>query len=463
MAPHLNSHFALQPRRNDPEGPSPKIDPNVELPNGGVDPSASESPKHETPEPLVAEPQEEEAVSSSDKAQGQDHIPASPPTQQPPQLPSSPPSLVNDTASPLAGAQHPISPPPSAAIPTFFPYYLPTQHPHFPVHHSPWVYHPYQSQQSTQNLSGTAGGPSSPPPPRHYTNIYSPTMYPISPVLPPLSPQSIGMMSPQLLHQYQPFGFGGGLGSAGASSTGSHSPEMTGPSGFGAGVNKSRPRIRRRKSQLANLNGNARAGWEDIGDGWIGLSKVIMQPATANVDKGRIMDEGAMADGEGEDDNVECAGSPYSELLADAILKRSSTIRPSKKNSKKENGPQEGAEESEPFTEFTFPSLSNVSNDYYHTASRTESSVSSSLSSSPPSTTATVPDLIEDPGWEEDKASLPPVIENAKDSDPLVSDVMLQGTRPDVPLSKVEDITVTQEATPMKEDHEQSLTDALEQ
>ena len=442
MAPHLNSHFGLQPR------PSPKIDPNVELPNGGVDPSASE------PE---AEAQEEEAVSSSDKAQG---IPASPPTQQPPQLPS---SLVNGTASSLAGAQHPTSPPPSAAIPTFFPYYLPTQHPHFPVHHSPWVYHPYQSQQSTQNLSGTAGAPSSPPPPRHFANIYSPTMYPISPVLPPLSPQSIGMMSPQLLHQYQSFGFGGGLASAGASSTGSHSPEMTGPSGLGAGLNKSRPRIRRRKSQLANLNGNARTGWEDIGDGWIGLSKVNMQPATANADKGRIMDEGAMADGEGEDDNVESASSPYSELLADAILKRSSTIRPSKKNGKKENGPQEGAEESEPLTEFTFPSLSNVSNDYYRTASRTESSVSSSLSSSPPSTTATVPDLIGDPGWEDDKASLPPVIENAKDSDPLVSDVMLQGTRRDVPLSEVEDITVTQETTPMKEDHEQPLTDALEQ
>jgi hypothetical protein len=124
------------------------------------------------------------------------------------------------------------------------------------------------------------------------------------------------------------------------------------------------------------------------------------------------------ADGEGEDDDVESASSPYSELLADAILKRSSTIRPSKKNGKKENSPldkQEGAEEVELLTEFTFPSLSDV---YYRTASRTESSISSSLSSSPPSTTATVPDLIGDPKCEEDKASLPSVIEKAEGSDP---------------------------------------------
>jgi len=458
VAPHLNSHFALQQPQDavnshlNPES-SPKVDPAVELPNGGVDSSSSESPEHKKLELQVAD---DEAVSSSDKAQGQNHIPASPPTLQPPELPSPTPQ-VNGVSSPLAGARHPISSPP---IPTFFPYYLPAQHPHFPVHHPPWMYHHYQPQQSTHNVSGAAGGPSSPPP-RHYTNVYSPTMYPISPVAPPLSPQSIGMMSPQLLHQYHPFGFGGGLRSTGASSAGSHSPELTGPtSGLGAGLNKPRPRMRRRKSQLANLNGNAKAGWEDVGDGWIGLSKVVLQPTT-KVDKGRITDEGTMADGEGEDDNNESASSPYSELLADAILKRSSTIRPSKKNDKKENDPlvsQEGAEEIE---EFSFPSLSDA---YYRTASRTESSISSSLSSSPPSTTATVPDLIGDPGWEDDKASLPPVIEKAEDSDPFISEaVLLQGVGRDIPLSKIQDILVDEQATPKQEDHEQSLTESLEQ
>jgi len=452
VAPHLNSHFALQHPTNASSnsdlnpGSSPKIDPAVELPNGGVDSSSSESPEHDK---LELQAQEEEAVSSSDKAQGQNHA-ASPPT---PELSS----VLNDVSPPSAGAQHPISPPP---IPTFFPYYLPAQHPHFPVHHPPWMYH-YQPQQSTQNVSGAAGGPSSPPP-RHYTNVYSPTMYPISPVAPPLSPQSVGMMSPQLLHQYHPFGFGGGLHSTGASSAGSHSPELTGPtSGLGAGLNKPRPRMRRRKSQITNLNGSARAGWEDVGDGWIGLSKVVLQP-TLNVDKGRITDEGTMADGEGEDDNIENASSPYSELLADAILKRSSTIRPSKKIDKKENDPlvsqEGGAEEVE---EFSFPSLSDA---YYGTASRTESSISSSLSSSPPSTTATVPDLIGDPGSEDDKTSLPAVIEKAEDSDPFVSDaVLLQGAGRDIPLSKIQDIFVDDQATPKREDHEQSLTDSFEQ
>jgi hypothetical protein len=226
----------------------------------------------------VAEAQEDEAVSSSDKAQGPHVNPISPPTQQP----SSPASNVSDTSL-LLGAQPSYIPSTFGCHTAFFPYYLPNQHPHFPVHHSPWMYHHYQPPQSTQNVPSTAGG-SSPPPPRHFPNFYSPMMYPISPV-PPLSPQSVGMMSPQL-HQYQPFGFGGGLRSAGASSAGSHSPELAGPA---SGLNKLKPRMRRRKSQMANLNGNSRAGWEDVGDGWIGLSKV--QPTATNVDKGSVADE----------------------------------------------------------------------------------------------------------------------------------------------------------------------------
>lgn len=206
---------------------------------------------------------------------------------------------------------------------------------------------------------------------------------------------------------------------------------------------------------MANLNGHARTGCEDVGDGWIGLGR--MQPTASNIDKGRkIIDEGTMADGEGDDVDVEGASSPYSELLADAILKRSSTIRPLKKNDKKEHNPhdrREGAEEVEPFTEFTFPSLSDFGSVHYRTASRTESSISSSLSSSPPSTTATVPDFI---GDQEDKASLPPVIENAEDSDPFaVQEIGLGGA-----LSKIQDILVNEQATPKREVHEQSLTDS---
>lgn len=209
---------------------------------------------------------------------------------------------------------------------------------------------------------------------------------------------------------------------------------------------------------MANLNGHSRIGCEDVGDGWIGLGR--MQTTASNVDKGRrIFDEGAIADGEGDDVDVESTSSPYSELLADAILKRSSTIRPSKKNDKKENGPldrKEGAEEIEPFTEFTFPSLSDFGSGYYRTASRTESSISSSLSSSPPSTTATVPDYV---GDQDDKASLPPVIENADDSglSAVVQDIRLNGA-----LSKIQDALANEQAIPKREVHEQSTDSRLE-
>jgi hypothetical protein len=263
--------------------------------------------------------------------------------------------------------------------------------------------------------------------------------------------------------QHQPFGFGGGLRSAGASSAGSHSPELNGStSGLAAGLNKQKPRMSRRKSQLANLNGNARPGWEDVGDGWIGLSRVVMQPTVTNAVKGRtVADEGPVVDKEGEEDNVESASSPYNELLADAILKRSSTIRPSKKFGKTDGSlpdKQESTEEVEPFTEFTFPSLSDFSSVYYHTSSRTESSISSSLSSSPPSTTATVPDFVGDTKWEEDKASLAPVMESAEDSDRSVPDAVGKEAESDMTLSKMQDrLPIDEQATPKRE---LSLTDS---
>lgn len=431
---------------------SPKVHKGVELPDGDVNASASRTPEFEKLELQVAESSREEALPSSEKMQEKNLGPVSstsPQIQQPSQQPLSPPA--NGVSSPLLGTQHPMSPPFGAFFPYTIPSQPPPQHPHFSVHH-PWVYH--QPQQST-NVPGVASLPSSPLPPQPYTNVYSPMLYPISPVASPLSPHSIGMTLHHLFHPHQPFGFGGDLRSP------SNPPELT---GSGTGFRK--PRMRRRKSLMVNMSGNTRTGWEDIGDGWIGLGRVAMQPTTTNGDTGKsVADGGATANEEGEDKTVEISDSPYSEILADAILKRSSTIRPSKKNCDKEIvalDTQECAEEGESFTEFTFPSLANVGNIYYRTASRTESSISSSLSSSPPSTTATVPDLLEDPKWEEDRASVPQVFEKGEVLDPSVSDLMMRGAGLDVALSKLQDIVIHEDATSKKKEQEQSFVESLE-
>ena len=235
------------------------------------------------------------------------------------------------------------------------------------------------------------------------------------------------MSSPRLLHQHQPFGYSNG--SAGTSSAGSYSPELNGSPGLG----KHRPRMKKKKLNMMNGNGNGRVGWEDVGDNsWIGSNGV----ATPGERKRKGETHEIPSPDLEVDDDGDGASSPYSGLLADAILKRPSSILPpsvaplQKKvasTTRKENDILEGRkheeepaqEEIDQLTEFTFPSLSDFggSGPYYRAASRTESSISSSLSSSPPSTIVTVPDSIGDPKWEEDSrsSSLPPVIEKAED------------------------------------------------
>jgi len=219
---------------------------------------------------------------------------------------------------------------------------------------------------------------------------------------------------------------------------------------------KHRPRLKKKKSNM--MNGNAR---EDVGDGWTGLSSERKRK------KGTL--EVPSADPEVDDDDVDSANGPYSELLADAILKRPSSIRPSsgaplQKHARKENGGLEGQqpqkpnlEEVEQLTEFTFPSLSGFGSSYYRAASRTESSISSSLSSSPPSTTATVPDSIGDPKWEEDRPSLPPVIENAEDLAVPPVDIQGQDTSFDNTVTVNKEISANNRTTPTKHDHEEML------
>ena len=412
---------------SDPESISPMADPSLPLPNGDEVEIASERPS--TPQ-LEEEPNkaaQEESVSSltADEAPILPSTPSQSQSQNPPPLPLS----LSPPLPQMSGvheARYVMSPPPSAAVPSpFFPYAMPpyvqVHHPHLPVQPSfPWMASPYQRQQAQ-----TAHG---------VPIMFPPTMYPMSPVPPPLSPPGVGQMpSPRLFHQHQPFGYSNG--SAGTSSAGSYSPELSGSPGLGMN-GKHRPRMKKKKPNL--VNGNARAGWEDVGDSWIGLNGVASQTAASGERKRKKETcKVPSSDPEVDDDDDDDASGPYSDLLADAILKRpSSILSPSvaplqKKVSttaRKENEVSEGrkhekynheepAQEVDQLTEFTFPSLSDFAGGgpYYRAASRTESSISSSLSSSPPSTIVTVPDSVGDPKWEEDRSSLPPVVENAED------------------------------------------------
>ncbi len=279
-------------------------------------------------------------------------------------------------------------------------------------------------------------------------------------------------MSPHLLHQYPSYGFGAnGLPSAGLSSAGSGSPDLTGSPGIGMN-SKQRSRMKRRKLQMANLNSNrnSKMGSEDVVDGWSGSSTVPAAQPSAVAEIGKLLeaDDSVLVDAEGEHDGIANANSLYDGFLADAILKRPGSLRaPSamvtKKVGKIENGSVERQQHSksneeggEEFTEFTFPSLSDFGHVYYRTASRTESSISSSLSSSPPSTTATVPDSVGDSKPEDDRASLPPLIEKSEDSDQSSVDVLRQ--------AEVEETVhdVLEAPTPRKEDQESPLVIPME-
>ena len=220
---------------------------------------------------------------------------------------------------------------------------------------------------------------------------------------------------------------------------GSGSPDLTGSPGIGMN-SRQRSRMKRRRLQMASLNQNSKMGSEDVVDGWSGPSMVPAAQSSAATEIGKLSEaeDSVLVGAEDEGDGIANANSLYNGFLADAILKRPGSLRaPSpvvtKKIGEKENRcverqqhPKSNEEGGEEFTEFTFPSLSDFGHVYYRTASRTGSSISSSLSSSPPSTTATVPDSVGDSKPEDDRISLPPLLEKYEDLDQSPVDVLRQ-------------------------------------
>lgn len=373
---------------------------------------------------------------------------------------------VDTLPLPRGEHHHLVSSPPSASIPSpLLPYHVP---PYLHLPHTPHPIQPYSWMQYHYQQTPNASSPSSPLHHHHYyPSMFSPVIFPPSPNAPPFSPSGVGIMSSHLLHQ--PYGFSAnGLPSSGLSSAGSGSPDLTGSPGFSMN-SRQRSRMKRRKLQMANINSNEnmKAGDDDAVAGLSVPSTVPAQPSTvAEIGKKPEADESAMVDAEAEGDDATNANSLYSGFLADAILKRPGSLRPpsasvprknNKKGSRSVERQQHPKSSDEELTEFTFPSLSDFGNVYYRTSSRTESSISSSLSSSPPSTTATVPDTVGDLKPEEDKISLPPLIEKSEDSDQSSVDVLGQAEVKET----VHD--VQESPTPRKEDQKSSLTSAMEQ
>jgi len=237
----------------------------------------------------------------------------------------------------------------------------------------------------------------------------------------PMGPPTPAMMSPP---QYpQPFGLQqpplGGMGTsnslssianngprpssaAGTSSAGSASPDLESSSSPGA---LSRKMGKKTRTQTVKQRVSGRALWEDLSDGWIGANNSgdgAMDGLDADAER-----QAVGADADDEDGDSE---SGFNAVLADAIFKRPDSLRV-RASLKKGTAESEGGSVQETLTgdmaamdneqpaEFTYPSLSDLGNVYYRTPSRTAStdhSISSSLSSPPPSTPSAPAELAVD-------------------------------------------------------------------
>ncbi|KAF5309042.1 hypothetical protein D9619_013555 [Psilocybe cf. subviscida] len=320
---------------------------------------------------------------------------------------ASPPTILSPSGPMSPG--FPLGPYPGAP-PPFFPYAIPphlqSTSPHFPMAHAQHMhmqsFHPHQASIAQTQAQAL--------PSPHQASLFS-AMFP--------PPQQHGAASQ--------------LGStpssaAGTSSVGSQSPDRSGSpiSGPFLSNRRSRPRM-----QTANSRIGGRSTWEEVGDGWVGNDGETRSNAH------ELSDDDAGSEG------------GFNEVLADAIFKRPASIRvrsssrslrsafEADKNTKGgSTGTSPGAqasEEAEHFTEFAFPSLTDMGNIIYQSSvkstngahsSGTSTSTSSSLPLSPADTSDIPPELPEGTTSSNDaegdrQHSLPPVIEQPEDGEGL--------------------------------------------
>ncbi|KAF9481779.1 hypothetical protein BDN70DRAFT_507094 [Pholiota conissans] len=337
------------------------------------------------------------------------------------------------------------------STPTYFPYAMSPPPPLPPQQQHPFVlaqqmhymqqqqFHQQQQQQHAQQqqqqqhghghahqhpghgLASPQGAPSA-----HQANMFA-MLFP-TPAPPPMGTTYNGASS----------------NAPGTSSAGSLSPDLTGspsPSGTARG-GKRRARSARHAQQgrtgAALPSVAARPGWEEVGDGWMGVGvRAGMMGVEGGVIEEEVIGMGrrSRSRGEGEeegepllfgaggggggsggddeyDDDLESEGG-FNELLADAILKRPSSIgvRTRSKRSKitadmfsanssvininttstsasassgSGSSSAKEAVEQGSFMEFTFPSLSDLGNVYYRTSRSESRSEGSSAVASPP-------------------------------------------------------------------------------
>ncbi|KAF8154700.1 hypothetical protein B0H34DRAFT_717529 [Crassisporium funariophilum] len=393
-----------------------------------------------------------------------------PPPQQPQhlQMPSLPPlqlhmlsSHMNGMPSP-GGMLSPLSAGPFAPFPSlqtpsspFFPHPLasPLAHAHVP-HPHPMLLHQMQQQfqhhqqhlqQHQQGQSPTQAQPSP-----HQANLFSM-------LFPPSSIISSHQPHPRVSSSSSTGSLSRPPSAVGTESAGSVSPELNGSPTAGSAGGKRRARTR---TQTANGRMGGRSAWEDSGDGWVGVG----------IGEG---DEGAGEGDEAENDHEEDDEGGFNEILADAILKRPSSIRTrssSKKarlDSEKERGTdsEEATDqerekdaqvaEVEQLTEFTFPSLSDLGNVHHHRGRMVNSdhSVTSSSSLPSPAVVAVANGVV---GLESEDVEARVDVLSVDENIPQ-NDLELDG---DTKLASVVSSSPDLETTPRKEESETTVTES---